>query len=91
MFLERIIGREHAGAAGAPRAAAAVASTTSMSRTCCCTAPSRRHPLPAADHRPGPRRRRPRAARGRCSGQHHVDGVLQLLHGAWPAPSTSCS
>ncbi|QOU76260.1 hypothetical protein JAB4_057600 (plasmid) [Janthinobacterium sp. HH102] len=89
-FLQLITGREHAGAAGAPRAAAAVASTTSMSRTCCCTAPSRRHHVPAADHRPGPRRR---AARGRCSGQHHVDGVHKLLASAWPAPSrfSSCS
>ncbi|WP_193725220.1 hypothetical protein [Janthinobacterium sp. HH102] len=91
MFLERIIGREHAGAAGAPRAAAAVANTTSTACSNCCTAPGRRHPLPAADHRPGPRRRRRRAALEHCGGQHHVDGIHKLLASAWPAPPCSWS
>ncbi|WP_193725222.1 hypothetical protein [Janthinobacterium sp. HH102] len=89
-FLPLIIGRDHASAAGAPRAVAAVASTTSTARTSCWPAPDRRHHVPAAGHRPGPRRRRRRAARGPRSGQHNVDGVHQLLHGAWPAPSRSC-
>ena len=75
-------GRDHAGAAGAPRAVAAVANTTSTACTSCCTAPGWRHHVPAADHRPGPGQRRRRAARGGRSGQHHVDGVHKLLHGA---------
>ena len=57
-----------------------------MARSSCCTAPGRRQHVPAADHRPDPRLRRRRAARGRRRGQHRVDGALQLLHGAWPAP-----
>ncbi|MGX9718421.1 hypothetical protein ACWYXJ_29760 [Janthinobacterium lividum] len=62
-----------------------------MTRTSCCTAPGRRHPVPAAEHRPYPRQRRRGAARGRRSSQHHVDDAHQLLHGAWPAPPCSCS
>ncbi|MGX9718423.1 hypothetical protein ACWYXJ_29770 [Janthinobacterium lividum] len=68
-----------------------MASTTSTECTSCCTAPDRRHLVPAVDHRPGPRQRRQRAARGRRGGQHHVDGVHQLLPGAWSAPPCSCS
>ncbi|MGX9718302.1 hypothetical protein ACWYXJ_29165 [Janthinobacterium lividum] len=59
-----------------------MASTTSTACFSCCTAPGRRHHVPAADHRPVPRQRRRSAARGRRSGQHHVDGVRMLL----PAP-----
>ncbi|WP_139143830.1 hypothetical protein [Janthinobacterium sp. HH102] len=81
-FLQLVIGRAHAGAAGAPRAAPAVANTTSTACISCCTAPGRRHHVPAADHRPGPRQRRRRAARGRRGGQHHVDGAHQLLASA---------
>ncbi|MGX9718261.1 hypothetical protein ACWYXJ_28960 [Janthinobacterium lividum] len=84
-ILQLIIDRIPTSAAGAPRAAAAVASTTSMARTSCCPAPGRRHPHPAADHRPDPHQRR------RRGGQHHVDCAHLLLPGAWPAPSTSCS
>ncbi|WP_456129235.1 hypothetical protein [Janthinobacterium lividum] len=91
MFLQLIIGRAHASAASAPRAAAAVASTTSTACTSCCPAPGRRHPVPAADHWPNPRQPRRRAARGRRSRQHHIDGVFQLLASAWPAPPFSCS
>ncbi|QOU76168.1 hypothetical protein JAB4_056680 (plasmid) [Janthinobacterium sp. HH102] len=90
-FLQLITGRAHAGAAGAPRAAPAVASTGSMACSSCCTAPGRRQHVPAADIRPDPRRRRRRAERGCRGGQHHVDGAHQLLHGAWPAPTRSCS
>ncbi|MGX9718424.1 hypothetical protein ACWYXJ_29775 [Janthinobacterium lividum] len=91
LFLQLIIGRILASAAGAPRAAAAVASTTSTACTSCCPVLGRRHPVPAADHWPYPRQRRRRAARGRRSSQHHVDGVIQLLASAWPAPPFSCS
>ncbi|MGX9718259.1 hypothetical protein ACWYXJ_28950 [Janthinobacterium lividum] len=84
-ILQLIIDRIPTSAAGAPRAAAAVASTTSMARTSCCPAPGRRHPHPAADHRPDPHQRR------RRGGQHQVDLLHQLLHGAWPAPPCSPS
>ncbi|QOU76285.1 hypothetical protein JAB4_057850 (plasmid) [Janthinobacterium sp. HH102] len=56
LFLQRLTGRILAGAAGALRAAAAVANTTSTARTSCCMAPDWRHLVPAADHRPGPRK-----------------------------------
>ncbi|MGX9718344.1 hypothetical protein ACWYXJ_29375 [Janthinobacterium lividum] len=79
LFLQLIITLPLAGAAGALRSSTVVARTTSTARTSCCTAPGRRHPVPAADLRPEPPGRRRRAARGRRSGQHHVDVVRQLL------------
>ncbi|MGX9718267.1 hypothetical protein ACWYXJ_28990 [Janthinobacterium lividum] len=68
-----------------------MASTRSTARTSCCTAPGRRHHVPAAAHRPDPRQRRRRAARGRRSGQHQVVDAHQLPHCAWPAPPRSRS
>ncbi|MGX9718268.1 hypothetical protein ACWYXJ_28995 [Janthinobacterium lividum] len=68
-----------------------MASTTSTACTSCRPAPGPRHHVPAADQRPDPRQRRPRAARGSSDGQHHVDGTHQLLPGARPAPPRSCS